>query len=703
MMGWHMKNISWKYLFAFVFFTWGTTAWGQVNYLPDGYRLKLDANGNVPPDFWSYEIPFNPVTESVTFIDTHVDLPKQQKIDLESEKDDVDDGGNPAQYRQDKKKINDLIQALIHGGVGLEDDERTGRTVEVNVAEFDVRKIGNSDLYVWNIGDLSFFVNPIKPTQVIPLDLENDNDSERTLDSAEAQTLSPNVYRIFCDIGGRGNGCAAGTLRWLTVIDIDFTHSTWVKTDFRNVSYAADLNKDGKYELVLDYGIAYQISFPWVYGWDGKNWLDVRAEFWPLYENGQLAPVGVCNLGPGVTILDGLIRAVQNKEPLRYWKDKKETVVPNGTVTGYLNSGKKFLVAKDYGAAIVDYQKALLLESSNPKIYVYLGYAYILNGQMEQARNSLNRAIAWDNNSSLAHYNLALCDWVFRAQGNGNMVADAASEIIKAFDLDPSLKITARQTPKLKGLLDTPEFQSALFWRNYHVPDEFLNTFPNVPIKDWVGQTFIFLRNSSNILAVWEDNASQKPVTNAVSLQGRIFSILGPIEPFDPQHQDKPQVLHIRMLDDGHRYLLHTYDGENCAHIAPCGDYQKAKDRLLGHDLWMVSQRPVTLSNGTVLSTMQKVTVKDVQWGDWFAHPIRLILQTSAGVTDSIDVGVDFSNFAEFNLAQSGRSNSFWNRYFDQVKSGKDGGNYFCNLFTEKDPVSAVKEYLRQTKALPSP
>lgn len=674
----------------------GPSAWGQSDNLPDDYELELDENGKVPPDFWTYEIPFNPVTQSLTFIDTHMDMTKQSEIDIDSEKETVDGGGDPTQYNQDIKKIDGLIQILAQGGVGLEVDDRTGKTPEENVAEFNVDIIGTSNLNLWKIGDLCFFVNPLKPNLVIPFNLnETDDDSDILLDSSIVQTLAPNVYRVLCNIEGRGNGCGGGTLRWLSILDIDFNHSTWVRTDFKNISYAADLNKDGKYELVLDPSIVEDIYFPWIYGWDGTKWVDQRAEFWPLYESGKLGPYRYC--GADLAILEGLNQAIQNKEPLRYWENSEVAETPGGTVSEYLGSAKKFLAAKDYSSAITNYQKALALDGTNSKVYVYLGYAYILNGQMAQAQDALNRAIAWDFSSPLAHYNLALCDWVFRDQGESDLSAKAASEMVKAFDLDPSLKTIARQTPKLKDLLKTPEFQSALFWRNYHVPDDFLKAFPNVPIKDWAGQTFIFLRNPYNTVQVWEDDAAQKPVTNAASLQGRTFKILGPIEAFDPQHQDKPQVLHIQMSDDGHHYLLHTYVGGDCPQIASCGDYQKVKDRWLGHDLWMVSQKPVTLTKGTILTPMQKVTVEDVQWGDWFAFPIRLILQTSAGVTDSIDVGVDFGNSEDFNLSQSGLDGNYWSQYFDRIKSGKDGGNYFCNLFTDQDPVSLVKEYLSQT------
>jgi len=698
-----MKKVFLQCLFVFSLLSLGSVVLGQVNYLPDRYQLSLDANGNVPPNFWSYEIPFKPVTESLTFINTRLNLPEQKKIDLISEKEDVDGGGDPTQYNQDKKKVDDLIQILAQGGVTLEDDERTARTADVNVAEFDVNKIGDSNLYLWNIGDLSFLVNPLRPTQVISLGF--DNDTEEYLDSAKAQMLGPNVYRVFCNIGGRGNGCGAGTLLWLSIFDIDFNHSTWVRTDFDNISYVADLNKDGKYELVLDPPVVGDIYFPWVYGWDGTKWVDRRAEFWPQYENGQLSPEGFCNLGPAVTILDGLNQAIQNKEPLRYWKVAEEAVLPKGQVSEYLSSANKSLASKDYASAIADYQKALLLGNSNAKIYVDLGYTYILNGQMVEAQNALAHAIAWDNKSSLAHYNLALCDWVFRGGGNDKRVANAALEMVKALDLDPSLKVMALQTPNLRGLLYTPEFQFALFWRNRQIPDDFLKTFPNIPFVDWAGQTFVFLQNPGKGVNVWEDSSALKPVSSAVTLQGRTFKVLGPIKDFDPKQELKPQTFHIRMLDDGHRYIIHNEKFVGCAGIAPYQDYVTAKDKWLGHDLWCVSQQPVTLEKGTRLSKMEKVTVTDIQLADRSGLPIRLFLKNSSGVTDSIGVRMDFTNSEElFFLNPSGKS-SWWysDYYWKKIESGEEGFNYFCNLFTDKDPVAMLKEYLSQTTVIPNP
>jgi len=135
------------------------------------------------------------------------------------------------------------------------------------------------------------------------------------------------------------------------------------------------------------------------------------------------------------------------------------------------------------------------------------------------------------------------------------------------------------------------------------------------------------------------------------------------------------------MLDDGHRYKL---SAGACYAIGPYQDFLTAKKRWLGHPLWCVSQKPVTLESGTVLSKMQEVTVTDVQLGDQSQNPLRLVLKTSQGVVDSIPVWADCTNFQHVQIDEAGNAIL--------------GDGNFLSLFSEVDPAEKVKTYLTQVK-----
>lgn len=292
-----------------------STVWGQVNYLPNGYVLKLDANENVPPEFWSYEIPFNPVAGSVTFIDVKVNLIKQQPIELNGEEDD-------SKSKTDKKIVDDIIVALKQAGVTLSDDGRFG-TPEQCVSQFEIKRINTSDLYLWDVDTLTFLINSTEPSKVVLLPFASDDDDaeNEAVDSAIVQKLSSNVQRVFFNLSTPCNGCGAGTCQWLSIIDFDFSHETWVTYDFPNISYWIDLNQDGNVEVVISPAIDDMVHFPWVYSWDGTKWTDSRAEFWKCYQSGKLGPMAYCGSGSLSKAPNALAKAIKAKEPLKYWKN----------------------------------------------------------------------------------------------------------------------------------------------------------------------------------------------------------------------------------------------------------------------------------------------------------------------------------------------------------------------------------------------
>lgn len=173
-------------------------------------------------------------------------------------------------------------------------------------------------------------------------------------------------------------------------------------------------------------------------------------------------------------LINALSAAITNGEPLKYWKATYESAPENSAqFSQYLAIGKKFISEKRYHEAIEVYQKAIELDGENDKVFVYQGYAYFRNQQPFMAETALEKALSLNPNSALAYYNLALNHLVFIDQyvySNGlakdstssaadkvfeEVRAEAASELLKSFELDPSLKAKAQEEPLFKNLFKT--------------------------------------------------------------------------------------------------------------------------------------------------------------------------------------------------------------------------------------------------------
>lgn len=306
---------GWLWL-VFAVLSLGSFAWGQT-ILPKDFELKLDANGHIPPEFWSYEVPFTPVTQKMTFITLPVELLKQKPVDTDPEDNDPDS----PEYQQNKKLVDSILQSLQQQGVTLDEGARW-QPPEKEVGQFKTRQLSKSNLYSWSSNGEDFLINPLNPKQLVLLNYTPGptDEEDRYPVKMQVQRLSSDIYRVICDLEASMEGCGAGSKKWLTIFDVNFKQGTMVRVDFPDVSWSEDLNKDGNIEAIVAPGIYELGCLPWVYVWDGGKWADHRGEFYNAYLDGRLKVLNFCGGWDKPQILEAVNKAIKAGEPLKYWK-----------------------------------------------------------------------------------------------------------------------------------------------------------------------------------------------------------------------------------------------------------------------------------------------------------------------------------------------------------------------------------------------
>jgi len=280
--------------------------------------MKLDANGKIPSDFWSYEIQINEEKDWIKPVETNVNLLQQAPIDFED----------------DPKKISDLITVLKNNGFDPGDNEGQG-TAEECVSQFNVKEIKTSGLYTWCVCGKYFLINPNKPSQVIFL--EELIGCDRAWDIS-VQKLGKNIFRVFLQKTASDNGCG-GSLKVLSIYDCDFINNSFKTYKYPEGSYAQDFTNnecktsefprnsfpkeiDGKddYSLIIYPDIGEGVHWPWVFSWDGEKWINSNLKYWKYFKNGTIEPVGICEGRGRIDLLNAFKQAIRDDEPLKYWK-----------------------------------------------------------------------------------------------------------------------------------------------------------------------------------------------------------------------------------------------------------------------------------------------------------------------------------------------------------------------------------------------
>ena len=291
-----MKRVRWfiPFLQCFVFLN---PVFSQEDFkqFPARYELHLDANGNVPEDFWSYEIPIDATENSIEPIETKVNLLTIQ--DNEADED---------------KKTKSLIN--LFKTIGLGHDYPGQETIEDSVGQLKIKKIKNSLLYSWCISGNVFVINPDFPTRVISLD------EPGGCGEIYAQTLGTENIRIV--IEGSENRRDPETF----IFDLDFKKNIITQYELPGWSIPKDLDGNGNYSVIFLKDV-YREDVYWskVYSWDGKKWFNSQMKYWKLYKT-TLAPDSFLagTYKEKKILLSALKRAIDNDEPLKYWSKNKK-------------------------------------------------------------------------------------------------------------------------------------------------------------------------------------------------------------------------------------------------------------------------------------------------------------------------------------------------------------------------------------------
>lgn len=87
-------------------------------------------------------------------------------------------------------------------------------------------------------------------------------------------------------------------------------------------------------------------------------------------------------------------------------------------VKSWIQLGDFFYDTKNYSEAVVYYQHALQLDSTNADVRVDMAICYFQSGQSDQAITELKKSLEFSPNHLNAHYNLGV---VYNAEGNRDM------------------------------------------------------------------------------------------------------------------------------------------------------------------------------------------------------------------------------------------------------------------------------------------
>ncbi len=118
--------------------------------------------------------------------------------------------------------------------------------------------------------------------------------------------------------------------------------------------------------------------------------------------------------------------------------------------------GQAARACADYQSAVNYLQQSAQLDPENIHTFLALGWCYKRIGRTDLAIESMEIAVQIDNESAIAHYNLA-CYWALARQ-----VKMAVLHLSNAFDLNPQYREFVDQEPDFDAIREDPDFVASL-------------------------------------------------------------------------------------------------------------------------------------------------------------------------------------------------------------------------------------------------
>jgi tetratricopeptide (TPR) repeat protein len=154
-------------------------------------------------------------------------------------------------------------------------------------------------------------------------------------------------------------------------------------------------------------------------------------------------------------------------------KKTAKMVYPSGSVGGWiciqvlgetetadnsdpLVAGVKFARKKEFGKAILEYQKAIDADANNFRACELMGYAYYRIGHINEAIQTLSKLTDSKPDYALGHYNLALAYWA-----NGQK-KEAIEEVRKVIGLNPKYREEFKRDLQFKDFESSDEYKGLI-------------------------------------------------------------------------------------------------------------------------------------------------------------------------------------------------------------------------------------------------
>jgi hypothetical protein len=132
--------------------------------------------------------------------------------------------------------------------------------------------------YLWGFFDTLYFIPLEEPTEAVFIE----NDSLR-IDKVDMECLGPKKYRVVAHYSGSTGRFSD----YYNVYDLDLKNRKNSITEVNrgdSGSACLDLDKNGHFELIVVEWAAETFRWPWIFSWDGKEWIDTSSKYPEFYK-----------------------------------------------------------------------------------------------------------------------------------------------------------------------------------------------------------------------------------------------------------------------------------------------------------------------------------------------------------------------------------------------------------------------------------